>query len=212
MDQIRGVPIALFGPVSYYQSLLKSPFQLEVEEVFVKQTFRSRYEILGPNGKLVLSVPVKKVNGSKTKTVDIEIDDSQDWRSHHLRSIRTAYAAAPYFEHYFYDLKQLYSVQYDKLIDLSLASFNIVKEWYDLAIAPALTKKVQVAYDSVYLEKKEHNSPPTSPYYQVFFDRFDFVPDLSIIDLAMNEGPMGRKYLFWSLFSSFEKKIQWKNC
>ncbi len=33
------------------------------------------------------------------------------------------------------------------------------------------------------------------PYDQVFHDRFDFIPDLSIIDLLFNKGPESRKIL-----------------
>jgi hypothetical protein len=195
MDKVRTAPIALFGPVSYYHSLLEAPFILNSKEVFVKQTFRSRFDILGPNGKLTLSIPVKKVNGSKTKTEEIEIDDSQDWRSQHLRSLRTAYASAPYFEHYYFDIVNLYSVEYKKLLDVCQASFNTVMNWFDLGLEWDLKTVELQNCESMDFAQFKSKSFVTSPYYQVFFDRFNFVPDLSIIDLVMNEGPMGRKYL-----------------
>jgi hypothetical protein len=33
------------------------------------------------------------------------------------------------------------------------------------------------------------------PYYQVFSDRQDFHPNLSILDLIFNEGPAGMHYI-----------------
>ena len=33
------------------------------------------------------------------------------------------------------------------------------------------------------------------PYYQVFEDRFEFTPNLSIIDLLFNRGPEANQYL-----------------
>jgi hypothetical protein len=195
MDQVITVPIALFGPVAYYQCLLERSYLLDVKEVFVKQTYRSRFDILGPNGRLTLSVPVKKVNGSKTKTDEIEVDYSQDWRSQHLRSIRTAYASAPYFEHYMVDVINLYSVQYVKLLDFAEASFNAVKDWFDLDLDWNLSKDEIAGRASIDFAQIKDRDVSASSYYQVFFDRFDFVPGLSIIDLVMNEGPMGRNYL-----------------
>lgn len=168
---------------------------LDTKEVFVKQTYRSRFDILGPNGKLTLSVPVKKVNGSKTKTEEMEIDNSIDWRNQHLRSIRTAYASAPYFEHYFFDLMQFYAAPYMKLVDLCEASLKAVTDWFDLELQWRLIKDEQQRSEALDFRQNNDQQCNTPPYYQVFFDRFSFVPDLSVVDLVMNEGPMGRNYL-----------------
>ena len=44
-----------------------------------------------------------------------------------------------------------------------------------------------------------------TPYYQVFEDKFGFVPNLSVIDLLFNEGPQAATYLR-QLLTQFETR------
>jgi hypothetical protein len=72
------------GNVNYYAALLKSEKALvDVNEHFLKQSYRNRCVIAGANGALNLTVPVKRKTG-KIKLKDIEIDYSENWQKNTL--------------------------------------------------------------------------------------------------------------------------------
>lgn len=113
-------PTAYFPSLDYLSKAYECQyFVIESHETFQKQSIRNRCVILGPNGLQSLSVPVKKVNGSKTTTIDIELDYSSGWVKNHLESIQTAYGNYPYFDHYFLDIEQLLSKQWNSLMELN---------------------------------------------------------------------------------------------
>ena len=65
-----------FSPIIQYVALAKAATVIfEVEDNYQKQTYRTRCYIYSPNGKQLLSIPVKNAN-SKQKTKEVLIDYS----------------------------------------------------------------------------------------------------------------------------------------
>jgi len=52
-----------------------------------------------------------------------------------------------------------------------------------------------IDYREIIHPKKESILVAPKEYYQVFFDKNGFYPDLSIIDLLFNQGPQSKSYL-----------------
>ncbi|MCH1480199.1 MAG: WbqC family protein, partial [Crocinitomicaceae bacterium] len=101
-------PSAYFPCISYLKAYLAHEKRsIELFEHYPKQTLRNRCDIATSNGKLRLSIPIKKPFGSKSLMKDILIDQDAQWQKEHWRSIRTAYAGAPYFEEYAHDIEAL---------------------------------------------------------------------------------------------------------
>ena len=60
---------AYLPPIEYFSFLINSDKQIiEKYETYKKQTYRNRCYILGSNGKLALTIPIKKPEGHHTKT------------------------------------------------------------------------------------------------------------------------------------------------
>ena len=189
-------PSAYFPCISYLKAyLVHEKRSIELFEHYPKQTLRNRCDIATSNGKLRLSIPIKKPFGSKSLMKDILIDQNAQWQKEHWRSIRTAYAGAPYFEEYANDIEALINTEHRHLISLNASILEFIYQVLDLTYVKEET--------SEYLTSTIHDfraydfgKQKTSPgYIQVFNESHGFIKDLSILDLLFNEGPFIRNWI-----------------
>lgn len=187
---------AYLAPIEYYivMSVADAVF-LEHCESYEKQSYRNRCYIAAANGKMALSIPVEKSSGDKILTRDIRISDHNDWQVQHWRSIESAYNSTPFFEFYKDDLVPFYEKKWDFLWDFNLEIQATVLELLDMQPNIKFTEEYKTDTEKNCLNfrtsihpKKENKLTSNTPYYQVFEQRFDFIPNLSIIDLLFNMG------------------------
>lgn len=202
---------AYLPPVQYVARLYAAPCAyIESYDHYVKQTYRNRCVIAGPDGRMSLTLPVEHGDKSqRPRTRDIRLSDHGDWRHLHTTALRSAYEGSPYFEYYAPDLLPIYERPWKYLVDFNAALLHSVLDLLDLhpdirpttAYADAATleaedlreiirPKVDIARDSSFHPR---------PYYQVFAGRTGFLPNLSIVDLLFNMGPESRLVLRDSL-------------
>jgi hypothetical protein len=191
-------PTSYFGNLEYFRLLCKVQDPLiETREHFIKQSIRTRCKILGSNGELMLSVPVIKPLGSKTPLDQILVSDDPTWRKEHWRSIYSAYAAAPYFEHYEMDVKSLIFSDFRNLIDLNSAITKSIIQWLSLPVNLVYTTSFESKYDLDYRHYNFERHEKVAPYIQVFpFDQ-SCNSSLSILDLLFCEGPLSRNWIIF---------------
>lgn len=192
-------PIFYFGPISYFAQMTQAvEFELEAYEHFPKQSYRNRCYIQGANSKLRLAIPIKHDGGRAMK--DIRVSDDYNWQKEHLKSLISAYKSSPYFEYYEDDLSPIFEKKEKFLMDLNLKSIDFIQSKLKLDFQFKLSE----AYENHPAEKdfRNHFNAKSEPdpslfptYMQVFEERFDFMPDLSILDLLCNEGPNSATYL-----------------
>ncbi|MDR2684355.1 MAG: WbqC family protein, partial [Prevotellaceae bacterium] len=105
----------------------KGIYALDTEELFIKQTFRNRAKILSSQGLQLLTVPVIKKNGQKTK--DVKVFNDIKWQRNHLRTLETCYNNSPFFIHYLDEIRLIFDKNFVFLIDLNemFLSFLISK-------------------------------------------------------------------------------------
>ena len=123
------LPIAYLAPIDWYHIYLSNPMdtQIEVMESFEKQTFRNRCTITTPDGPLMLSVPVKKVD-HKQLTRDIEISYQQRWQHQHWIALMSAYKHTPYFDYYAAFFSPFYERETRWLVDLNSAMHETIMQ------------------------------------------------------------------------------------
>lgn len=197
------ISTAYLPPIEYFQYLLNSEKQIiEKHETYKKQTYRNRCYILGSNGKLALSIPVKKPHGNNTKTQDIQISYDENWQQIHWRSIESSYNSSPFFLFYKDEVKQFYQKKHKYLIDYNDEFMKLIFELLDVEIHPEYTKKF-IKKPKDILDLRNSISPKLKPqteefkeYLQVFSTKLKFIPNLSIIDLIFNTGPEANSYLY----------------
>jgi hypothetical protein len=187
---------AYLAPVEYYSAMAKADTVfLEHCEFYEKQSYRNRCNIAGANGQLALTIPVEKSKGSRMLTRDVRISEHSDWQLQHWRSIESAYNSTPFFEYYKDDLIPFYERNWTFLWDFNTEIQTKMLELLDLQVDVQLTKEYKVDFDENVQDvrnsihpKKETDVGSFKTYYQVFEQRFGFIPNLSSIDLLFNMG------------------------
>lgn len=171
----------------------------EVSGNYQKQSYRSRAYIAHSNGKLLLNIPVKHTKGEKIKSKNAQIENAFPWQVQHWKSLESAYRTSPYFEYYEDDLKPLFFKPVNSLLEFNLKVFDLLCELLDIDVSYSFTEeylKTPPQKDLRFLaNSKLKNEIPLQPYVQVLGKNYDFIPNLSILDLLFNEGTNAVSYL-----------------
>jgi len=203
MEEIL-IQSALFPPIQQISRIMRAKkVIIEQHDTYSKQTYRNRFQILGPNGLQNLSIPVVKPFGSETKMKDVKISYTRDWQNQIYRSIRTAYRNSPFYEFYIDDFMFCFTQKHDKLINLNIGILKTVLEILEIDVTLEFSTQFNKTHphdlrDIVHPKpqyRKTDNLYRNVTYHQLFTDKFDFIPNLSIIDLIFNEGPLSYLYL-----------------
>jgi hypothetical protein len=190
------------GNLTYYSVLAKSSkVYIDGFENFQKQSYRNRCVISGPNGPLKLIIPIIRI--SKNIVKDVKIDNHQNWRKIHWKSLESSYRSSPYFEFYEEEFKPLYL---EKKIEY-LLDFN---QQINLVLLRCLNMDTEISFSDYYIEKggkindfRDIIHPSSKPrervkkmkYNQVFQESQDFIYNLSVFDLLFNQGPLAKQLL-----------------
>jgi len=197
-------PTSYFPNIQYFKNLSNfDEFFIEIFEHFPKQTYRNRCEILGANGILTLIVPVEKGRTGKTFTRDIKITYSENWQRQHYQSIRSAYASAPFYDYYMPEFERVFSRKFQYLIELNQEILQITNKILSFDKKISYTIDFDKNTDNQTFDFRVNFKPAKnelkifseSSYIQVFSDRFEFKPNLSILDLIFNLGPESRTFV-----------------
>lgn len=173
---------------------------LEIDDNFLKQTYRNRSYIYGANGKLALNIPVVHSQKNRQKYRDVKIFNEENWQIIHWKSLLSAYSTSPFFEYYKDELEPLFQLQADYILDFNLKCFEVICDCLQLELKTSKTEVYQTEFkntvDFRYLvNAKKEESFHFDSYTQVFSNKHGFMPNLSILDLLFNEGPNAANYL-----------------
>ena len=192
------IELHYLGSLEFFTRMINSKkVILEVSDYFLKQTYRNRCYIMGPDGIQMLTVPVHY--NKKSIFRDVTVDYNQNWVKDHRRAVQSAYGKAPFFD-YFYDLfDQIWVSKPVYILDLSMLMMTVCLKilQIDMSFNFTTTYKQKVQKDVFDLRDViSTKKPPESrsfyrpiPYVQNFGS--NFVKNLSILDLIMCEGPNG---------------------
>lgn len=212
MPSIPLLSSAYLAPVRYFAHLYTAPHAvIETCDNYVKQTYRNRCLIAGPNGVQALTVPIEKPALGKVAMRDIRISDHGNWRHLHWNALQSSYERSPFFEYYADDLRPFYEHRIEFLLDFNEGLQQTILNLLDLSPTILHTDAYLAAPSEDMLDLREMISPKRpwqddttftpQPYYQVFSHKHGFQADLSIVDLLFNMGPEARIILKKSLQS-----------
>lgn len=191
---------AFCPPVEYFAVLARySSVYMEACENYVKQSWRNRCRILTANGPMDLTVPVSH---PARKITEVRVDYSTPWVAKFERAVESAYYSSPFFIYYKDALWEILDSHPQTLWELNgrLIEFFCAK----IGIAPQIIATADfippgaLSLGGMDLREVIHPKRKNTiladlgldrPYWQVFRERFGFVPGLSVMDLLFNEGP-----------------------
>lgn len=185
-----------FFPSVEYFCLLQNydDIQLEGHEHYVKQSFRNRCYILSVHGKQRLTLPLTAKRG-KVVVSQVEVDYATRWQANLWRTLQSAYANSPYFEHYADDVHRVLHAGERKLLYLNQEILSMCLTWLGWSKKISRTTEFGPAVASDDFRNQLSDRVDFSnrtillpqPYQQVFGNTF--VPNLSILDLVCCVGP-----------------------
>lgn len=172
----------------------------EMDDNFLKQTYRNRSYIYGANGKLTLNIPVVHSQKNRQKYRDVKIFNEENWQSLHWKSLLSAYRTSPFFEYYEDELQPLFEMKADFILDFNLKCFETITDCLQLDINTSKTETYQSAPEDTtdfrfLVHAKKEQPQNFEKYTQVFGNKHGFISNLSILDLLFNEGPNALNYL-----------------
>lgn len=191
-----------FGCLEYFALIQNyEKIEFEVCDSFKKQTYRNRAYVLGANKVQSLNVPLKFSNGTPTK--EVKVDYSQRWIKDHWGAIYSSYGKAPFFEFFADDFHAVWTERNEFLVDLNSRIFSLCLKILGIKTENTTTEIFEKEANADRADFRNTIQPknPFSDrniyrsytYSQLFGD--NFVPNLSIIDLIMCEGPRASEIL-----------------
>ncbi len=178
------------APIDFYFSLLNQPsVEFGLNEKYDRRTMRNRANLVGPNGQILLVIPTEKLIPNERYYKNIKIAYAEPWQKKHWKSIESAYRRSPFFEYYESHFQKFYSGnKFEYLWELNFALMNVTCQLMKMPIELKLSSlegEIEIGIQNL-------NFPI---YKQVFDEKVNFIPNLSILDLLFNKGPDAINYL-----------------
>lgn len=207
--------------LGYFDRIAKSDAFIFLDNVqFERNSFINRNRIKTANGPIWLTVPVRLDAHFDKTIVEIEIDDRQDWRRKHLRSIEQNYARTKNFAQKFDRLAAIYRNRTNKLaelcrdqLDFWLSELGITTRIMRASQLPVAGRKSALVLNLCkhlgatkylsgplgwgYLEETEFSKAGIDIEYHEFVHPVysqtngEFVPAMGVVDYWMNCGQGG---------------------
>ena len=175
----------LFGPTSLYcLYTVNDSIEIEKFENYQKKSWRNKYQIMTANGVQTLSVPLVRGKNAQQLITDVKISYDENWIKNHLFAIKSAYGKSPYFDFYFPDIEMLLNKRHNYLFDLNIEALSQMLTRLGLAC--------EITYTDSYDNNMEYLKPANVrfiKYPQVWEEKYNFTPNLSILDLLLCSGP-----------------------
>lgn len=196
------LPLTYLGNVQWFAHMLVDDCVIDIDEYYLKQSYRNRTVIAAANGLMPLTVQVANANRPGMKMRDVRIDYSKRWQHQHWVSILSAYKSSPYFDFYGEEFAPFFERPYEFLVDWNAdlcrtamralgigKELNISERWINAEATATFDYDLRGAFSPKPRLAMADERFAAQPYCQVFADRAPFAPNISILDLLFCEGP-----------------------
>ncbi len=182
-----------FPCIAWYRVFLQAASVcIEQYEHYERTTFRNRCEVSGPNGKIVLSVPLERGRNQRTVMKDIRVCNREKWQSLHWKTLCASYRRAPYFEYYEEHFIRFFETPFTFLLDVNHESLALLQTLLKTDKQHALTTSYTKQPDET-VDWRQRFTPLSRvedlpAYMQNFEERHGFLSNLSMLDMLFSCG------------------------
>jgi hypothetical protein len=120
MNVVIMQPFYLFLRKHFHQVQRADLYIFMDDTQFVKNGHMNRNRIKSPNGYVWLTIPIIQKGRFGQKLNQVEINNNENWRKKHWKSILQNYKSAPFFKQYSDFFKDVYEREWHYLVDLNI--------------------------------------------------------------------------------------------
>ncbi len=120
MNVVIMQPFYLFLRKHFHQVKRADLYLFMDDTQFVKNGHMNRNRIKGPNGYIWLTVPVLQKGRFGQLIKDVKINNNENWKKKHWKSILQNYKSSPFFNKYSDFFENVYTREWKFLIDLNI--------------------------------------------------------------------------------------------
>ena len=214
----------VFPWVGLFEQVRLADIFVHYDDVHLPQgrSFITRVQVKTPQGINWLTIPVLHKNNALIR--DIRIDNSQNWRNKHLKTLHHSYAKAPFFEEMFTLAEKFYIQTKDFLSEFNLAGIETIADYFGFKPKFILSSELctsshstQKLVDIALLLSARRYITGLGALNYLEYDKFEainvkveymdykktpypqlngpFTPFVSILDLIANCGKQGRQHI-----------------
>ena len=115
--------------LGYFELMSNCDIFILLDDVqFIEGSWHQRNKIKTPSGELFLTVPVLSKGKRQQKINEALINNNINWKRKHLASIYFNYKKAAFFNNYIDELNDIYSKDYQTLLDLNLTLLEFFRK------------------------------------------------------------------------------------
>jgi len=108
------------APVQFYcEYIQRSTVLFEACEHYQKRSHRNRYVLNSSQGRLELSIPLRKGKNQQCPIRDVQISYDEPWHVRHFQTIRSTYGKSAFFEYYGDGIEKILHKKHSFLFDLN---------------------------------------------------------------------------------------------
>lgn len=184
----------------------------------------NRMRIKTHEGAMWLTVPVLTKGRAGQLIKEVRIDNAMNWRAKHWKTLRSHYGRAAYFEKYADQLERIFRQEWRFLVDLNLAAFAFLcsslhvkcarhcsSKWgitaqgteriVEMARRVQCTRYLTENENAKFLREDKFAEAGVGCVFFTYTPRSyhqqygEFAPNLSALDLLLNEGEEAQNYL-----------------
>ncbi len=206
----------------FWAKMIRANSMLIADDLqFTSKSGLNRCAIKTGAGEKWLTIPLLSKGKAQQKICEVRINNAQNWRQKHWKSLLVNYKNAAYFEKYDLALERLFTKNWTFLIDFNLEIIQLLQK--ELAISCVLKLSSELACAEkgaalnrawakelgagvylaeekmrMYLEKNSGKLQGVDLQFlklqqKIYYQQFQgFIPSLSVIDLLFNEGDNAR--------------------